>query len=166
MKQRLGMAQALINEPKLLICDEPTSALDPMGRKEILDILKRIKGESTVIFSTHILSDVEQICESVAVLSGGHIVLSGTLPELRAKRQSDSIRIEFASSADKEQFTSAAPGLLSDAEIADTILLLRTANLETSQREILRILADHDIFPLKIEVLKPTIESLYLEVTG
>ena len=58
MKQRLGIAQALLNEPKLLICDEPTSALDPIGRKEILDILLKVKEKTTVIFSTHILSDV------------------------------------------------------------------------------------------------------------
>ena len=52
MKQRLGIAQALLNEPKILICDEPTSALDPVGRKEILDILQQVKGKTTVIFST------------------------------------------------------------------------------------------------------------------
>ena len=58
MKQRLGIAQALLSRPKLLICDEPTSALDPVGRKEILDILLAIKDQTTVLFSTHILSDV------------------------------------------------------------------------------------------------------------
>jgi len=64
MKQRLGIAQALINEPRLLICDEPTSALDPIGRRQVLDILASIKGRTTVLFSTHILSDVERICDS------------------------------------------------------------------------------------------------------
>lgn len=66
MKQRLGIAQALLNRPKLLICDEPTSALDPAGRKEILDILLAAKEQTTVLFSTHILSDVERICTEVA----------------------------------------------------------------------------------------------------
>ena len=61
MKQRLGIAQALLNKPKLLICDEPTSALDPIGRKEILDILKEASSETTILFSTHILRDVERI---------------------------------------------------------------------------------------------------------
>ena len=58
MKQRLGIAQALLGRPKILICDEPTSALDPIGRKEILDILLSSKKQTTVLFSTHILSDV------------------------------------------------------------------------------------------------------------
>ena len=73
MKQRLGIAQALLNSPKLLICDEPTSALDPVGRKEILDILHSVREHTTVIFSTHILADVERICDRIAFLHKGCI---------------------------------------------------------------------------------------------
>lgn len=73
MKQRLGIAQALLNRPKLLICDEPTSALDPVGRKEILDILLAVKQETTVIFSNHILSNVERICDEIAFLNDGKL---------------------------------------------------------------------------------------------
>ncbi len=83
MKQRLGIAQALLHEPKLLICDEPTSALDPAGRKEILDILQAVKKKTTVIFSTHILSDVERICDEIGFLHEGKIVLSGTMDEIK-----------------------------------------------------------------------------------
>ena len=83
MKQRLGIAQALLDEPKLLICDEPTSALDPLGRKEILDILAAVKGRTTVVFSTHILSDVERICDRFVFLHGGKAVLSGVLSEMK-----------------------------------------------------------------------------------
>jgi len=166
MKQRLGMAQALLNQPKLLICDEPTSALDPMGRKEVLDILKQIRGKTTVIFFTHILSDVERVCDRVAVLRGGHIALSGTLPELRAKHRADSVLIEFASQADKDRFAAAASALMESAESEDPELVLRVADIEAAQREILRILSANDILPLKLEVREPTIESLYLEVMG
>lgn len=83
MKQRLGIAQALLHEPKLLICDEPTSALDPAGRKEILTILSAVKEKTTVIFSTHILSDVERICDEIGFLHDGRIVLSGTMEEIK-----------------------------------------------------------------------------------
>jgi ABC-2 type transport system ATP-binding protein len=166
MKQRLGMAQALLNEPKLLICDEPTSALDPMGRKEILENLKQASRKTTVFFSTHILSDVERICDRVAVLSGGHIALSGTLAELRTKHKSNSILIKFASAIDKEQFVSAAALLMKDAKSVDMELTLRVTDIEAAQRVILRILFSNDILPLKLEVLEPTIESLYLEVAG
>lgn len=83
MKQRLGIAQALLNRPRLLICDEPTSALDPVGRKEILDILASAREDTTVVFSTHILSDVERICDEIAFLHDGRIALQGTLEEIR-----------------------------------------------------------------------------------
>ena len=81
-KQRLAIAQGLLNEPKLLIADEPTSALDPQGRKEILTILEKAKEKTTVLFSTHILSDVESICDSIAILHEGKIAVSGNLHEL------------------------------------------------------------------------------------
>ena len=84
MKQRLGIAQALLNCPKLLICDEPTSALDPVGRKEILDILLAVKEQTTVLFSTHILSDVERICTDVAFLNNGTVTIQGKLSDVKS----------------------------------------------------------------------------------
>lgn len=104
MKQRLGIAQALLNSPKLLICDEPTSALDPMGRKEVLDILSSVKEHTTVVFSTHILSDVERICDRIAFLHEGRIALSGTLEEIKNIRNGDSIELEFLTEQDMERF--------------------------------------------------------------
>ncbi len=71
MKQRLGIAQALINKPRLLICDEPTSALDPLGRKEILEIISSARGETSVIFSTHILDLALDLCDEIVLLSHG-----------------------------------------------------------------------------------------------
>ena len=100
MKQRLGIAQALLNRPKLLICDEPTSALDPAGRKEILDILLAAKEQTTILFSTHILSDVERICDHAAFLNEGKIAVSGTLAEMKALRGHDSLLLEFSTDKD------------------------------------------------------------------
>ena len=87
MKQRLGIAAALFSRPKLLICDEPTSALDPIGRKELLEILLEAKKETTIIFSTHILSDVEKICDEMAFLNDGKIVLSGKISDIKNKNR-------------------------------------------------------------------------------
>lgn len=94
MKQRLGIAQALLNRPKLLICDEPTSALDPVGRKEILDILLAVKEQTTVLFSTHILSDVERICTDVALLNDGVVTMQGKIADIKAKYPSEKYKIE------------------------------------------------------------------------
>jgi ABC-2 type transport system ATP-binding protein len=83
MLQRIGIAQALVNDPKLIILDEPMSGLDPIGRKEVRDIILELHGRGkTILFSSHILSDVEAICEDVAILVKGHLKAFGSLKEL------------------------------------------------------------------------------------
>lgn len=166
MKQRLGIAQALFNEPKLLICDEPTSALDPVGRKEILDILQQVRGKTTVIFSTHILSDVERICDWMAVLHKGKLALAGTLEQLRARHKVNTLTIEFASASDKEHFTALEQMLpfLNGAEQNGISLTLHAGDIAETQTATLSALAEHRLNPVKIEVGEPTIENLFLEV--
>jgi len=89
MKQRLGLAATLIGEPQLLLLDEPCSALDPIGRREILDVIFRLKSKSTVLFSTHLLSDVEAVCDSVTVVDHGKTLYEGTVSGIRkSKNQS------------------------------------------------------------------------------
>ena len=83
MKQRLGLATTLIGEPQLLLLDEPCSALDPIGRREILDVIFRLKSKSTVLFSTHLLSDVEAVCDSVTVVDHGKALYEGTVSGIR-----------------------------------------------------------------------------------
>ena len=89
MKQRLGLAATLIGEPQLLLLDEPCSALDPIGRREILDVILRLRSKSTVLFSTHLLSDVEAVCDSVTVVDHGKTLYEGTVSGIRkSKNQS------------------------------------------------------------------------------
>lgn len=82
MKQRLGLACTLLPRPELLILDEPASALDPEGRREILELMVRMRGQATVFFSSHVLGDVERVCDSVAVLNRGRLVVQDALPAL------------------------------------------------------------------------------------
>lgn len=166
MKQRLGIAQALLNSPRLLICDEPTSALDPVGRKEILDILQQVKGKTTVIFSTHILSDVERICDRVAVLHEGNLALSGTLGEIKSRHRHDGLFIEFKTHADLTAFTSAdnIKPLLPDSVQNDISLVLHTHELDKAESIIISTLAECRLLPTRFEVLEPTLESLFMEV--
>ena len=89
MKQRLGLATTLIGEPQLLLLDEPCSALDPIGRREILDVILRLRSKSAVLFSTHLLSDVEAVCDSVTVVDHGKTLYEGTVSGIRkSKNQS------------------------------------------------------------------------------
>ena len=156
MKQRLGMAQALLNQPKLLICDEPTSALDPVGRKEILDILKQIRGKTTVVFSTHILSDVEKICDRVVFLHGGKTVLEGTISEMK-RQHAESYSVEFADAGSAKNFAF----LFADSQLAENTVIIKN----TTGEPIIKALAENNLAPLKFELLESSLEDLYLEVT-
>jgi len=166
MKQRLGIAQALLNEPKLLICDEPTSALDPVGRKGILDILLAAKGRTTILFSTHILSDVERVCDHIAVLHDGKLALYGTLSEIRERYRHNGFIIEFENEKAASVFETAEelkqPSInLSRNGNAVTVLL---TGLETGGDFLLGVLAQKRLVPLRFTVMEPTLESLFMEV--
>ena len=166
MKQRLGIAQALLNEPKLLICDEPTSDLDPVGRKEILDILLKIKGKSTVIFSTHILSDVEKICDSIAILHKGNIALSGEVEKLKQGKRKDVLSIEFTEQTDLNKFMMFEKILdyKEHINVEGKNVLISSNNIGKVQRYVLFELGKENILPAKIEILEPTLENLFMEV--
>ena len=82
MKQRLGLATTLVGEPHLVLLDEPCSALDPIGRREVLDTISQLRSKSTVLFSTHLLSDVETVCDSVTVVNYGKTLYEGTVSSI------------------------------------------------------------------------------------
>ena len=165
MKQRLGIAQALLNSPKLLICDEPTSALDPLGRKEILDIILKIKDSTTVIFSTHILSDVEAICDHVVVLDKGKNVLEGSIDELKNIKRKNTIKIRFKSDKELKAFKSLDKfSNLVTNEKGDTLYLTDEEN-QLKDIDILYELYKLNIFPLEIKIEEPTLENIFMEVT-
>ena len=165
MKQRLGIAQALLNSPKLLICDEPTSALDPLGRKEILDIILKIKDFTTVIFSTHILSDVEAICDHVVVLDKGKNVLEGSIDELKNIKSKNTIKIRFKSDKELKAFKSLDKfSNLVTNEKEDTLYLTDEDN-QLKDIDILYELYKLNIFPIEIKIEEPTLENIFMEVT-
>ena len=90
MQQRVGLAQALINDPDLLILDEPTSGLDPLGRMKVREIIQRLKNEGkTVFFSSHELGEVETVCDRVAIINQGELKVEGRVSDLVAKHQSN-----------------------------------------------------------------------------
>ena len=160
MKQRLGIASALLHKPRLLICDEPTSALDPIGRSEILDILLAVREEATVLFSTHILSDVERIATDVALLDGGRIRLAGTLADIKQTYRRDDYRLTVENEADAAAILSAFPIMRQNG---------RTLTFDAKACDpsaVLGLLSDRRIGILGIVRTEPTLEALFREVTA
>ncbi|MHB1133991.1 MAG: ABC transporter ATP-binding protein [Chloroflexota bacterium] len=90
-RQRLGIAQAQINYPDLLILDEPAAALDPMGRRDVLEVMERLRQHTTIFYSTHILADVQRVSDSVAILGGGQLLAQAPIDDLLASRQGGAI---------------------------------------------------------------------------
>ena len=159
MKQRLGIAQALLNRPKLLICDEPTSALDPIGRKEILEILKKISNETTVLFSTHILSDVEKICTDIAVLDEGVIKVQGKLDEIKSKYKTDEFLIEM----DSDDDINVLLGKFEFIKVNENKQLTFSA-YDNYLYDVLSFITSNKLSLIKVEKNEPTLESLFMEV--
>ena len=155
MKQRLGIAQALLGRPQLLICDEPTSALDPVGRHDILEILRGAREQTTVLFSTHILSDIESVSTDAAFLNGGRIVLSGNIAELRGGMGEHRYEAVFRSA---EEAAAAAEhfGLIPYRE--------KLRFPEDRVPDMLRYLADKGTVPLKLERCERSLDELFGEV--
>lgn len=159
MKQRLGIAQALLNKPKLLICDEPTSALDPVGRKEILDILMAVKNETTVLFSTHILSDVERICTDIAFLNEGTVAIQGKIGDIKSTYRTDEYIIETETEKELRVLTSAFTHLNQTGRT-----MLKFKENQHSLFEVMNFITDKKLPVLKIERVEPTLESMFMEV--
>ncbi|OWR30005.1 ABC transporter ATP-binding protein [Saccharibacillus sp. O23] len=161
MKQRLGIAQALLNDPSLLICDEPTSALDPLGRKEILELLTLAKQRTAILFSSHILSDVERVCDELVLLHQGKIVRSGTLEQVKSagRDRIDTLEVEFRSAEELARFRTHFPRSRIETPF--------TARIEESDEDgildIMRILAEHQLPAKRIEKLEPSLEELFAE---
>jgi len=165
MLQRIGLAQALINDPQVIVLDEPTSGLDPVGRKEVRDLILDLKGRGkTVFFSTHIVPDAEMICDRVGIIVAGRLTRVGTLEELLG---SEVERIEITASGFDEAVDSQIDqwSVRPPARHGDKVLFAVNTEKEASQAmEFLlgRGAAVHAVHPKR-----RTLEDLFLrEVTG
>lgn len=105
MKQRFGIAQLLLNDPKLIIVDEPTAGLDPAERHRFLNVLREIGSQHTVIFSTHIVDDVRELCNEIAILNGGKILYTGTPTQAESELEGK-IWMRIIERAELDQFSS------------------------------------------------------------
>jgi ABC-2 type transport system ATP-binding protein len=152
MRQRLGIAQALVGRPRVLILDEPASALDPIGRHDVLDLMAHLRGEATIFYSTHILGDVQRVSDHVAILDRGRLVQTAPTAELLATFNRDKLRVTVRGAAgDLREALNELPGVVSvtpaDAEDGTStwVVAIRPDELERVQREVSRLAEGRDL---------------------
>ena len=168
MKQRLGIAQALINAPSLLMLDEPTSALDPIGRREVLEMVASLRGRTTVFFSTHILADVERVCDAVAILERGRVVASAGVAELTARATANRLIVEVEDSVAAAAVAGALAGRawLKSIETDGRALHLAVSDLPSAQREIPAEIAAAGMALRRFEIGETSLEDVFVELVG
>ena len=166
MKQRLGVAQALINSPRLLMLDEPTSALDPMGRKDVLEMIRALEGRTTVFFSTHILADVERVCDIVAILDKGRVVRQASIAELKGERAASRIvvRVEERPEELERRIGDAAWSAETWRE-GDSVIFV-PSDLEQARGSLPRELADGGFSLIEMVEQEPTLEDVFVDLVG
>ncbi|EKN65588.1 multidrug ABC transporter ATP-binding protein [Neobacillus bataviensis LMG 21833] len=166
MKQRLGIAQALIHRPQLIMLDEPVSALDPIGRREVLDLLEGLKKETTILFSTHILSDAEEVCDEILFLHKGEIVESGTMTELRERHQQAKIDLYFRGKPD------AYISFFSSHELTNSIMKdgnrvsIFVKDIALARQSFLNRISEQNLPLEKFEISSMTLEDVFMKVVG
>jgi ABC-2 type transport system ATP-binding protein len=168
MRQRLGIAAALVAEPRLLVLDEPVSSLDPEGRRDLLALIAELRGSATVLFSTHVLDDVERICDRVGILAEGRLVEDAPLSELLSRYAADRFRVEATdgqgAAVDTLASRLAAAPWCTSLERTGTTLVVGVA-----AQAVDRLLPEVVAAGLRVERferVRPTLEDVFLELVG
>jgi ABC-2 type transport system ATP-binding protein len=171
MRQRLGIAQALIGRPAVLLLDEPVSSLDPIGRREVLELMEQLKGETTIFFSTHILEDVQRVSDHVAILDGGRLVRSAPTAELLASFTRDRLRVVLGGAHDGTALALAlVPGVLGiepaerDGDLRAYIVRIDPEQALAAQAAITRFASDHQLVVTENQLIRLGLEDAFLRL--
>jgi ABC-2 type transport system ATP-binding protein len=162
MKQRLGIASTLLREPELILLDEPTSGLDPAGTKEVRDLIPRLAHENrTVFLCSHLLHEVEQVCNRVAIIKEGIMLVCAPMQELLTQGQVLQIRVDDPAQA--ATILSGLPWIKSVKRENDYLIV--DAPKESSSR-VNKALVEHNIFASELTSRNVSLESIFLQLTG
>ena len=170
MRQRLGIAQALMNKPEVLFLDEPCSALDPIGRREVLELIKRLSAGATVFMSTHILSDVERVCDFVGIINQGKLVMTSSMEELQHRYTRSVFELEFEEDASLLVAELQAVPWMDKVEQVEVngapALRLRVTDINTAKRELPAIVIASGLTLLRYELTLPSLEDIFIELVA
>lgn len=164
MKQRLGIAQAMIHEPKLVIMDEPVSALDPVGRREMLDLIKDLKKRCTILFSSHILPDVEELSDHIFIMHRGRIVVDSSMEKWMARHQQPVFVIRAERNIDDWVKTLSREPYVTHVERQGNQAKITVTDPDSARWELLKRV-NRDAIPIqRFEMQRSSLEDLFLKV--
>ncbi len=170
MRQRLGIAQALMNRPSLLLLDEPVSALDPAGRKEVLEMIESLSSECTVIMSSHILADVERVCDTVGIINKGRLITQDKKEDLMERYAIPALELTTSNGTAAlmpewklrlEQLSNVT-GVTTEGYRFH----LAVKDVHAAQQEVMQDALKHNVSFEKLEVVKPSLEDIFMQLTG
>jgi ABC-2 type transport system ATP-binding protein len=168
MRQRLGIAQALMNRPRVLFMDEPTSALDPIGRREVLELITRLRESATIFMSTHILSDVERVCDTVGVVNNGRLVTVSSIEDLRRKYARSYFEIEFMedASAFAESLKSidwlTSPMMVYEG--GTPVMRVGAVDIEKARQGLPLLIGESGLTLTRYELVLPDLEEIFMKI--
>lgn len=165
MLQRLGLAASLVAAPDLVLLDEPCSALDPLGRREVLDLIARLRGDATVVFSSHILADVQEVCDTVGILRKGALVFEGPLQQLLVGSARPRYVVRLRAPIEPVVAKLSEIAWIDAVSIIDPgQILVGAANLEVLERDLIPALASVGAQVISLAPEAPSLEDVFLEV--
>lgn len=170
MRQRLGLAQALIHRPQVLFLDEPTSALDPAGRRDVLNLIEALKGDTTVFLSSHILADVERVCDTIGVIQEGQLLLVEKRDSLLSRYASDVILLEFdiQNVVELDPFVSQIQSLswVDSVKRDGSVVRVTVSDRVQGKTTLLGIIAGSDLLLSRYEWVRPSLEEIFLAISS
>jgi ABC-2 type transport system ATP-binding protein len=171
MRQRLGIAQAIVTRPSVLLLDEPVSALDPIGRREVLDLMSELKGDATVFYSTHILDDVQRVSDHVAIVDHGRLVRAARTADLLASYTRDRLRVVLGGADDSTAVELATiPGSVSvepvsrEGDVRAYLIRIRPEEAVRVQRDVTRLAAANDLTVIENGLVRLDLEDVFLRL--
>jgi ABC-2 type transport system ATP-binding protein len=169
MRQRLGLAQALMHEPRVLFLDEPASALDPAGRRDVLKLIEHLRGRVTIFFSSHLLTDVERVCDRIAVLHESRLLVEANKSDLLAQHATDVFVLELdAGSQPPEAFLStlAQTPWVKKVSRDGAALRVRVSDVAEATRALLPLALSQGLVLSRYERIGPSLEDVFLSLSA
>ena len=164
-KQRVGLAAALIHDPEVLILDEPTTGLDPNQIIEIREVIRSLGKKKTILFSSHILQEVESLCDRVIVINKGKIVADDRIEKLRDIGSASTLRVQLKDKATKNIFEN-IPGLLKIEQIDEHNWVFQTSDAEKLSKELIGFTLQHSLNIVSLQTQTRSLEDIFRELTG